>query len=273
MHLTEQQYCQLIILSRSIPDVFKDTDTVDLEPKKDNAVEKPQESNQNHTDVPGLPLTSLQPELVLQPSSEEQLPWLNIDFLVTMQAVKLHLYDSSVVHQTDLKDHGIVRFAINGGRATLKMLSDGSLESEFAIKSFTMSNTRPGLSRFREIIPAASHGRNQVMVLYTMSGGVDKSALAVITVDSPQIVFSLDPVYAVSSFFLSAFGSDKEAQDIVPTDEGTEITSGPQKENSVLHYRFDLHDASIVVLENDEIADSQAIRLSLKQISLSQQVC
>lgn len=156
---------------------------------------------------------------------------------------------------------------------TLKSLSDGSLESELTIKSFTMNNTMPGSSKFREIIPAASHGRNQVMILFTMSGGAERSGLAVMTVDSPQIVFSLAPVSELSKFFSSAFQSENQPKSSAPLDSIPEnAVVSEQGGKSSIHFRFDLHDASIIVLENDEITDSQAIRLSLKRISLSQQV-
>lgn len=213
------------------------------------------------------PRTSLQPELRVSASNGQVR--LQLELLVTMKVVKLHLYDSDAFEQAELKDHGISRFALNGGKMSMKMLTDGSLESELAIKSFTMSDTKPGPSKFREIMPATSHGRNQVMILFTMSGGTDSSALAVVTVDSPQIIFSMEPVFALSNYFLSAFRSEETEQ--------TGETTGPgpdpvQTSQTQIHFRFDLYDASVILLENDQDSNTQAIRLTLKQLSLSQQV-
>lgn len=109
------------------------------------------------------------------------------------------------------------------------------------------------------------------MILYTMSGGANNSALAILTVDSPQIIFAIEPVIALLKFFISAFATETtsklpeaglSAQDEV-------IDSQPSR----LDFRVDLHDVSVSILENDADADSQAIRLSINQILISHQVC
>ena len=75
-------------------------------------------------------------------------------------------------------------------------------EAQVMLKSFMMSNTMPRNSKFHEIIPAAQHDRNQFMILYT---GANNSALVILTVDSPQIIFATEAVIALLNFFKSAF--------------------------------------------------------------------
>lgn len=213
-------------------------------------------------------VVDLEPEL--RATSVTGRSWTAIDIVVFVNAVKLHLYDASATSDSNLKEHGIARFALNDNTLRLKLLADGAGEAQVVLRSFTMSNTRPGNSKFREIIPAAQHDRNQFMLLYTMTGATRRDALAVLTVDSPQIIFALDPVIALLEFFTSALPSAPQSK---PGDE-YEITT-QEVENpsqSMLDFRVDLHDVSVSVLENDADPETQSIQLSINQIFLSQQV-
>lgn len=213
---------------------------------------------------PPYSLVDLDPELKVVENGHT---WTTIDLIVSVNVMKLHLYDANATTEANLKEHGITRFALNDNTLRLKLLSDGSGEAQIIMRSFTMSNTRPGNSKFREIIPAAQHDRNQFMILYTMSGGSSSASLLVLTVDSPKIIFAIDPVIALIGFFqstshgapnLEEYSMDSEAAD--PTPKGK------------LDFRVDLHDLSVSVLENDLDPESQSITLSVNHILLSQQV-
>lgn len=205
----------------------------------------------------------MQPELVLSPASRN---WTTLDLVVTIHAVKLHLYDAQAHSEDTLKDHGIARFALNNNTLRLKTLSHGASEIEIVLESFTMSNTRPGASKFREIIPAAQHNRNQFMLLYTMSGGPQATSLAVLTIDSPQIIFAIDPIMYLLEFFTSPFSATVVSAP--PQIEESTSTIEPQQ-GSQFDFRLNLHDVSISVLEDDADHESRAIRLHIAEILLS----
>jgi vacuolar protein sorting-associated protein 13A/C len=233
-------------------------------PNSNTAIQKTQALPSSSTD--------LQPEIdkTGQTTARKNI-WSTLDAVVTLEAVKLHLYDRFATTEETLKDHGIARFALNSSTLRAKTLSDGAMEAELVLKSFTMSNTRPGNSKFREIIPAAQHTRNQVMILYTASGGTDGSSIAVITVDSPQVIFAVEPVIGLLEFFSSAFGQETTTTAEVEEEEtGTKNTSST---SSTMNVRLDLHDLNVSILEDDANVDSRAIRLSIKTISLSHQAC
>lgn len=207
----------------------------------------------------------LEPEL----HTERTHSWTTLDLVVTVETVKLRLYDEKATAEDNIKDHGIARFALNNSTLRFKMLSDGAEEAQVVLKSFTMSNTRPGNSKFREIIPAAQHDRNQFMILYTMSGSPDNTSLAILTVDSPNIILAIEPVIALLNFFTSTLTSQEPSKS-EPDNIAQVETSQPQQ--SRLDFRVDLHDVLVSILENDADPDSQTIRLSINQILLSQQV-
>ncbi|KAJ7169902.1 vacuolar protein sorting-associated protein 13 [Mycena filopes] len=199
LHLTQVQYVLLIRLSQSIPRIF--SGAPDAAPVK---------------------------------SASGKRAWTTMDLVVVVNAVKLHLYDALATNTSNLKEHGIARFALNNNTLRLKMLSDGAGEAQVVLKSFTVGNTRPGASK------------NQFMVLYTMTGGANPTALAVLTVDSPQVIFAVDPVFALLRFFTSA-------------------------NQTQIDFRVDLHDVSVSVLENDADAETPAMKLTINQVLVSQQ--
>lgn len=267
LHLTQSQYCLLIALSQSIPKVFADVPEVDYEPEPRQPLES---SSTPNASSDSTTVVDLRPELSTNPFSGDTRPWPSLDVVVAVSAIKLHLYDALATTQANVKEHGIVRFALSDNSLRLKMLSDGALESQVVLKSMTMSNTRPGPSKFREIMPAAQHERNQIMLLFSLSGGGSNTGLAVLTVDSPEVIFAVDPIIALLEFFTSAFPPQAELEDeVVDVDaEQTDLSPSGLK----IDFRLDLHDVSVCVLEDDASNESQAIRLTVKQLLVSQQV-
>jgi vacuolar protein sorting-associated protein 13A/C len=264
LHLTQVQYGLLVKLFKSLPRVLIATEG--------DEQAQPVVPTPSRPPPDGRTLVDLEPELRAAPSTDGHRSWTALDLVVSVNTVKLHLYDASATTEPDLKEHGIARFALNKNTLRFKMLSDGAGEAQVVLKSFTMSNTRPGNSKFREIIPAARHDRNQFMLLYTMSGGPNSSALAVLTVDSPQVIFAIDPVIALLEFFSSAvpakYPPPSPSEDLFGQNENENAVS----QSSAVDFRVNLHDVSVSVLENDADPDSQSITLSVHQILLSQQV-
>lgn len=257
LYLTQTQYILLMKLVQSIPKVL-------VASPEGNAQALELASPVSSSDSSGATshhVVDLEPELHVASGIHA---WTTVDLVASVKMVKLHLYDSLATRKENLEDHGIARFALNDSSLRYKSISDGAAEAQVVLKSFTMSNTRPGGSKFREIIPAADHDRNQFMVLYTMSGS---SSVAILTVDSPHVILAIEPVIALLEFFMSAFQQD------APVDIDHASTAESQRESpqSRLDFRLDLHDVSVNVLENDENENSQALRLYIDQILLSQQ--
>ena len=208
------------------------------------------------------PFVSLQPELRSIERSTTAL-----DLVVAVNAVKLHLYDALTFSDLDLKDHGIAKFVLNDNILRFKLLSDGASEAQIVLRSFTINNTRPGLTKYREIIPAAQHHRNQFMLLYTTSGGSNSTSLAVLTVDSPRVIFAIDPVISLLNFFTRAF------HNTAPPPSPTEyVSEGVPDGHGRTDFRVDLHDVSLSILENEADSETRAICLYISQVLLSQQV-
>ncbi|TFY54315.1 hypothetical protein EVJ58_g8935 [Rhodofomes roseus] len=262
LHLTQLQYKLLMDLAQSIPRALAGAPEGSAEASQSSAVSV---RSQDQSVAPSPPAVDLQPELRVVQQADGARVWTTIDVLLTIGAVKLHLYDEQATSEVNLKEHGIARFALSENSLRTKVLSDGAIEAQVIMKSMTMNNTRPGHSKFREIMPAAEHDRNQVMLLYTRSGG-NGSALAVLTVDSPKVIFAVDPIIALLEFFTSAIPSAAAVEGDVDDQD-----TGANSDSSQLDFRLDLHAASVSVLQDDSDPETQAIRLAVKQVQLSQQ--
>lgn len=257
LHLTQIQYGLIIQLSQAIPRVLVDVqdEIPDAHYTAPTGASRSIDGEQK--------LTDLEPELA---STDGSRIWPTLDLSICVKAIKLQLYDATAFGEQSLKDHGIAKFALRDNTLRLKILSDGATEAQVVLRSLTMNNIRPGKTKFREMIPAAGHERNQFMLLYTMSGGASGASLAVLTVDSPQIIFAVDPVIALLGFFTSSVTSRP------PSDEYIMKNEQNASVDRRMDFRIDLHDLSVSVLENDTDPESHSIQLSVSQILLSQQV-
>jgi vacuolar protein sorting-associated protein 13A/C len=218
----------------------------------------------------------LDPEPITSP---RQSIYTTLDLALKVTTIKLQLFDENAVTEENLRSCGIARFALHDNSVHFKMFSNGAGEAEVILKSFTVNNTRPGPSKFREIIPAARHDRNQFMVLFTMTGGRDSSSLAIVTIESPKFLFTLDPLFALGNFFASAFVTPPDQEEAVASKapqtmakSQAEVERPAAQTESSLGLRVDLNDVSITILESDTDLNSQAVQLSIQQVMMSQQV-
>lgn len=219
----------------------------------------------------------MSPELSLtaHTDSGQEVPrWSTVDVVFVVNAVRVQLFDKHATKETTLKDCGIVRLSLNENTVRFKMLSDGATQTEVILKSVTINNTKACNSKFREIIPAAQHNRNQFMLLYTTTAGTTPSSSAIISIDSPKVIFAVDPVFALLDMLQSPFIKPADETDDEPAAESPADTppQDPLAAQSALSLRVDLHDVSVSVLEKDDDPNTQAIQLTIKEIMMSQQV-
>ena len=269
MSLTQNQYCAIMRVLETIPRIL-DVDQGASPPHPSSG----QVRDPENSDVVASTPPDLSPELQSLASPEKGSSRVFLEFVFTVDTVRLQLYNAEAKHESDFNNTGIARFVLSEGTVRAKSLADGGTEAEIILRSFTMTNTCPGSSRFKEIIPLQKNRTQaQVMVMYSTSGtGGNQSAFVIVTIDSPKVLFALDPVFALFAFFTSGF-SNSSPEPSHPRETDPEEHPGfSSVSQSRLGFRVDLHDVSLTLLENDEDLNSRAITLSIKQILMSQQV-
>ncbi|PWN25799.1 DUF1162-domain-containing protein [Jaminaea rosea] len=324
--MTQAQYCFIMELLQSVPRAFAfetgDTDDIDQQtleavpsasaspsPRKDGS-QSPNKGGEAATTRTERSGPDMLPELGSvshQANGETKLLNTTLDLLFSVRTINLEIFSEAATVQESLYKASLARFTLSNTEAKLKMLSDSSLEAELALKSFTVSDTRPDKdTKFREIIPASRHVGHQLMVSFTMSGDPsDRSALALVTVDSPKIIFSLDPLFALLEFAMAPFNAVEQADQAAATDaqsvaktgaatskpgsrsastavaaqgtggqsasQGGQTGDAPAEQAGSISFRVNIVDPSVLLLASPEKSDSEVIVLSIKQILVSQQ--
>lgn len=182
--------------------------------------------------------------------------WLDGEF--SIDQVQLDLFDEHAKTPELLRSSQLFQFKLNEMRVKVHQAPRQHLEAELAIRSFTATDTRPSReTHFREIVPAITHDGQQLLLNYTQEA--DGDALAIVTIDSPKLIFSLDPLFALVNFLaLPEVESPKAPAATVPSERK-------------LSFRVNIVEPRIILLSAPERSDSQAIVLMLRQAVISQQ--
>ena len=300
LRIAQTQLRFLMELSKSVPNAFgtePDQDEVDIldelpeataEPAKKAVVTQPrktpiEEEKAYHP-------VNQRPELE---SSDDA--WTKVDFHFRAKKIGLELIlakDDERVE--DLEASSLSKFALNETEVKVCVKSDESLESELLIKSFTIRDSRKReTNKFRKIMSLINDDVKQFMASVTISGGKDRHLIAILTVDSPRVIFALDYIFAVQSFASSAFPPQEQSQvDELPeeaaipeesdSDVGTPIEQRPAKFESkanpvvkanpmTMSFRINVVDAQVILIANPTISNSEAIVLGTKQVLFSLQ--
>jgi vacuolar protein sorting-associated protein 13A/C len=111
-------------------------------------------------------------------------------------------------------------------------------------------------------------------VQYTVSAQPESAAQALVTIDNPQVVLAVDPLYALTEFATAPFKSDAQPESSpsgkTPTETGS--TDVEKSNESSLSYRVEIRHSTVLVLASDTDPKSQAIELSIKDVVVAQQV-
>nr|ODO02780.1 vacuolar protein sorting-associated protein vps13 [Cryptococcus depauperatus CBS 7855] len=277
LSLTQRQYLLLMGVIEALPRALNIADDGDLSPVSVEAATP-------NTSIPPTPVTeeplnephvNLEPELAVATDGDSKTVklWSTLDIVFSVGSVAMEIYTTDAITEDDLQRNSIARFALVKPHLGLKKLSDGAMEAEFALRTLSFSSTRSGDSVFRDIIPPTSHNGNQVMLQYTMIGGSDQSALAIVTIDSPQFILAVDPLAALLEFAVSPFKTstlEQSQTDIIEQREEAEEEEGFKQNNSSA-FRVEIVNATVIVIADDTNPKTQAIQLNIQEILLSQQ--
>lgn len=175
------------------------------------------------------------------------------------------------------------------------MISDGALEAELLIQSFSIRDSRTQeTNKFRKIMSLINNDvKQQFMASVSISGGQERNLIAILTIDSPRIILALDYLFALQAFVNAGLATENPLE-IEEDDDGNEGdeeensqdvlspdgTRSPQKANDVneatesgmnISFRVNLVDAQVVLIANPAISSSEAIVLGTKQVLVSKQ--
>ncbi|CCG84915.1 protein of unknown function [Taphrina deformans PYCC 5710] len=313
MRVTQSQYKFLMDLSQSIPVIFTG-DELDAEERELEESLSTQRDSRSVADSASMELHHIvepgdNPDTV-STTAGEVFTLLDADLLVG--DLVLELYSNSENSPVgDLARASLTRFSLNKTKAKFATQSDNSTQGELNVQSFTVEDTRVDKNnRFREVIPAIKHDGHQFNASVTISSNTNRSLMAMLTIDTPRMIFSLEYLFELQHWAMSAF-AEAQDDDILDHDGRDEpsvlgpqkilengVGSGPQSalpsnrarsrrvSNNVppvadaptqtnggmsISYRVNIVDPSIILIANSSKLDTDAIVLTAKQLLLTQQ--
>ncbi|TKA75457.1 hypothetical protein B0A49_05714, partial [Cryomyces minteri] len=300
MKITQAQLKFILELSRSIPAAFATEAEEVVEEQVENELPrstvepaKAIEAQSSEGKHDGEETTAdLSPELG---TSDDK--WTKLDLIFKAGAIALELIKGKEDEPVgDLEAASLSRFSLNETNVKLRMINDGSLESELLVQSFTIKDTRTReTNKFRKIMSLINTDvKQQFMASVSISGGKEKNLIAMLTIDSPRIILALDYLFALQAFVTAGLATDgpldlgEESEVSTVADESDDAASMQStaaskrgaiagssdeeaQEGMGVSFRVSLVDAQVVLIANPAITTSEAVVLSVKQVLVSQQ--
>ncbi|GKZ27080.1 hypothetical protein AbraCBS73388_003718, partial [Aspergillus brasiliensis] len=221
--------------------------------------------------------------------------WVRLDMIFKVDSVGLELIlanDDAPVGC--LEDASLSKFSLNDTRVKLRMLTDGSLESELLIHSLSIRDSRnKDTNKFRKIMSLINNDvKQQFMASVSMTPGPNNHLIAMLTIDSPRIILALDYLSALQSFANTAFATEEpvveEDGDESPDESEPRTSTADSIEESTItpssggdapaadrqmtvSFRVNLVDAQVITIANPAITHTEAIVLGTKQMLFSHQ--
>ncbi|KAH0410176.1 vacuolar protein sorting-associated protein 13, partial [Aureobasidium melanogenum] len=297
LRITEAQLKFILELSRSIPEAFAadPDDEIEEHVKEELPATTVQDakavsgdSDIKEEEQPQSP-THLGPEI----GSDDD-TWTKLDLVFKVGTIGLELISSKPTKPVgDLAASSLSKFSLNETHVKLRMVSDGSLESELLVQSFTITDTRTHeKNKFRKIMSLINTDvKQQFMASVSISGGKERNLIALLTIDSPRIILALDYLFAVQHFVNAGLTPDEPLiisdedessageEDVASMSTSTDLAGARQPETKStedassmsVSFRVNIVDAQIILIANPAITNSEAIVLGSKQILVSQQ--
>jgi vacuolar protein sorting-associated protein 13A/C len=295
LQLTPDQMKFMLELSRTIPQAFAtETDAIDADVQAEmpEATTGParQLTDKESTDdeSPKDIVSSQGPEL-----QSDDNKWTKLDFVFKIGAIGLELVKATDGEPIgDIEAASLSKFSLNETNVKVRMISDGALEAELVVQSFSIRDSRTqGTNKFRKIMSLINNDvKQQFMASVSISGGEERNMIALLTIDSPRIILALDYLFALQAFVNAGLATDEpmeieeeteddeiDSDDEIMSPDGSQALEKPQpavepaQEGMAMSFRVNLVDAQVVLIANPAIANSEAIVLGTKQVLVSKQ--
>ncbi|EEH20971.2 hypothetical protein PABG_03202 [Paracoccidioides brasiliensis Pb03] len=289
LRISQPQLKFLLELSRTIPTALMQDQDLEEEEAIDSLPPSATESAILATPGAGEDVSQTQSHQTNDGIAESE-PWIRLDMVFRVETIGLELIlakDGQPVGPLD--EASLSKFFLNNTNVKLRMISDGSLESELLVHSFNIRDSRTReTNRFRKIMSLINTDvQQQFMASVSISGGQDKHLIAMITIDSPRIIFALDYLFALQSFATAAFATDEvpaidheldesEVAESETPSPGIPVKPTPSSSNNgsnAMTFSFGVNvvDAQMILVANPTVANTEAIVLGSKQLRFAQQ--
>ena len=300
LRITPAQMKFALELSRSIPKAFatQSSEALEEDAKQELpqsamlSVRRPSDEHTYPAEDPADDQASDQSPEIRGSDSDEK--WTKLDFVFKVGAIGLELIQSKENEPVgDIEAASLSKFSLNETNVKLRMISDGALEAELVVQSFTIRDSRTQeTNKFRKIMSLINNDvKQQFMASVEMSGGEEKNVIVLLSIDSPRIILALDYLFALQAFVNAGLATEEplaiedeaededeaSSMDLMSPDgsrspEKLDVANEEPAEGGInLSFRVNLVDAQVVLIANPALSSSEAIVLGTKQLLVSKQ--
>lgn len=292
LRISQTQFKFLMELTKTIPAAFatEDQSEEQIVAELPEATAEPTKAliaDSEHADEDRLP-SHQGPEI-----GNGKDTWTTLSMVFKAETIGLELVLAKENEPTnDLDEASLSKFSLNNTNVKLRMVNDGALEAELLIHSFTIQDSRSkDTNKFKKIMSLINNDvQQQFMASVSISGGEKRHMIAMLTIDSPRIIFALDYVFALLAFANTALASadppstelaeledddqkdgspDESSSNGKPMDEAISASAGAS--SMTTSFRVNIVDAQVILIANPTISNSEAIVLGTKEVLVSQQ--
>ncbi len=290
LRVSQTQFKFLMGLSKTIPAAFamEDESEEEIAEELPASTTKIAQASEPKTAVSQTP-TKPSDKAPEGETGDEAWTKLNLVFKAPMVSLELLLAEEDEPIE-NLEAASVSKFAINETNVKLRMISDGAMEAELLVHSFTIRDSRTKeTNKFRKIMSLINNDvQQQFMASVSISGGEDQHMIVMLTIDSPRIIVALDYVFAIQAFANTALQSNEpppigEIEDLTEngelsqTEEQGEVDNNSPpaetvaKSSMTMSFRVNVVDAQVILIANPTISNTEAIVLGTKEVLVSQQ--
>ncbi|KAI8384441.1 uncharacterized protein BYT42DRAFT_612143 [Radiomyces spectabilis] len=197
-------------------------------------------------------------------------PRIHLDFHV--QTICLEVYKGNEDQNELQTPASLARIALNDSSLQLDMLKNDTMKLNLQTVSLTLDDTRPNIkSKFKEIMPAMDNGHQFELQMDISKPDPNRHAIALITINDPKVILSLDHTFMLSTFAMKPFTNRAlPSSSNQPSDQSTPPPAGNEGSMEI-SFRLNVINADFVLLANPDASDSEAVVLSAEQVMISQQ--
>ncbi|KAI8884432.1 hypothetical protein K501DRAFT_332624 [Backusella circina FSU 941] len=218
----------------------------------------------------------------LQPTSKQNTtPKINMDLMIQLHTVCLEILNGEEQDLENREKQMLSRLTFADISLKMQTLSDESMVMEVFMLSTSFADIRQdSKSQFKEILPAKKlSGPQFQMKLLSYKNDEVPIMDIIITVDSPNIVLSLDFMFLLKDFFMSPFAADEptEAQRFVQSHNNKNSEIYPHQVQNIdqmpvtkMRYKVNVVDLQVICLASPEKKESEAVILSFRQLTVGQ---
>lgn len=280
MALTERQFKSLLGTWDFIQKTFL-APAQPTESQADNTGNDIRESRSLQSTASPARSTTQQVNTLQNTPTQNSTPTITMDLMIRLHTVCLEILNGEEQDLENRKKQMLSRLTFDDISLKMQTLSDESMAMEVFMLSTSFADIREDSnSQFKEILPAKKLSGPQFQ-FKLLSYKEDQVPIMdiIITVDSPNIVLSLDFMFLLKDFFMSPFAVNEptEAQRFAESHNNKKSEAHSHQVQNVdqtpitkMRYKVNVVDLQVLCLASPEKKESEAVILSFRQLTVDQ---